>query len=78
MPEPQPIIEIRSFLGLATFYHRFIKRFSTIATPMTSCISKDEFEWTPTANGAFLALKEIITSTPILRLPDFSMVFEVT
>lgn len=76
-PEPQLVIEIRSFLGLFAFYRWFIKGFSTIAAPMTDYISKDEFNWATAASRAFLALKEILSSAPILRLLDFSTVFKV-
>lgn len=75
--EPQSITEVRSFLSLAAFYRCFIKGFITLATPMTSCISKHDFDWTLGARRAFLALKEIMASAPVLCLPDFLKVFEV-
>ena len=76
-PVPNSIHEVRSFHGLATFYRRFIRGFSTLATPITDCIRKGNFEWTKTADKAFLDIKKRMTQAPILRLPDFSKVFEV-
>ena len=76
-PIPRNIHDVCSFHGLATFYRRFIKGFSTIVAPITDCIRKGAFKWTKNANRAFLEIKEKMTQAPILRLPDFSKVFEV-
>ena len=74
---PKSVHDVQSFHELATFYRRFIKGFSTIVAPITDCIRKENFEWTRAANRAFLDIKDKMTHAPILRLPDFSKVFEV-
>ena len=68
---PKNVTEIRSFLGLAGYYRRFVKDFSKIARPMTNLMKKDKkFEWTEECEGAFQTLKERLTTAPILTLPD--------
>ncbi|KAJ9545007.1 hypothetical protein OSB04_024714 [Centaurea solstitialis] len=63
--------EVRSFLGLAGYYRRFIEHFSAIATPLTALTRKDiKFEWTSTCEYAFNNLKGKLTSAPILTLPN--------
>lgn len=56
-PTPNNVTEVRSFHGLAPFYTRFIKDFSTFLAPLTKCIKKGSFTWTPAVQGAFEALK---------------------
>jgi len=76
-PEPKTIYEVRSFHGLATFYRCFIKGSSTIMSPITDCLKQGEFKWSQGANRAFEEVKKKITEAPVMRLPDFTKVFEV-
>lgn len=77
-PTPSSITEVRSFHGLASFYRRFVKDFSTIAAPLTEIIKKSvEFKWGQQQQEAFELLKDKLCSAPILRLPDFSNTFEL-
>ena len=64
---PKSIFEIRSFLGLAGYYKRFIEDFSRLAAPMTRLTRKEvKYEWNDLCERAFQELKMRLTSTPIL------------
>ena len=68
---PKSVFEIRSFLGLAGYYRRFIEDFSRLAAPMTRLTRKEvKFEWDDRCEEAFLELKRRLTSAPILIVPD--------
>ena len=75
--EPHSGRALRSFLGLAGFYRRFIRGYATIAAPLTKLVTAEPFQWTDEARAAFTHLKQVLTSTPVLRLPDFSLPFTV-
>ena len=65
------VFEIRSFLGLAGYYRRFIEDFSQLAAPMTRLTRNEvKFEWNDQCEKAFQELKMRLTSTPILIVPE--------
>lgn len=75
-PVPIDPTEVRSFLGLCSYYRRFIAGFSSIAKPLFRLTEKGRvFKWTAECNEAFEKLKCHLVSTPILAHPDFSLPF---
>ncbi|GFQ86315.1 retrovirus-related Pol polyprotein from transposon 17.6 [Trichonephila clavata] len=68
---PKNVHELRSFLGLCTYYRRFVKGFSSIARPLHRLTeNKQKFLWTDECEEAFNSLKAALTSSPILVYPD--------
>ncbi|KAK9084493.1 hypothetical protein Scep_030964 [Stephania cephalantha] len=68
---PEFVADIRSFLGLAGYYRRFVQDFSSIAAPMTRLTKKDvRFDWSEECEQAFCELKWRLTSAPLLTLPE--------
>ncbi|GKB84754.1 reverse transcriptase domain-containing protein, partial [Tanacetum coccineum] len=77
-PHPTNVKSIRSFLGHAGFYHRFIKGFSKISRPMTQLLIKDaKFNFFVDYVEAFEILKKELTKVPIMVKPDWSLLFEL-
>jgi hypothetical protein len=75
---PTTVTEIWSFLGLASYYKRFIEGFSKIARPMTKLLQKDQnFDWTNACERSFCELKERLTTAPVLILPGIRKGFIV-
>ncbi|KAM0911004.1 hypothetical protein ACQ4PT_013787 [Festuca glaucescens] len=75
---PKNAGEIRSFLGLAGYYRRFIENFSKIAKPMTELLKKEKkFIWTDECEASFQELKQRLVSAPVLCLPDINKDFQV-
>ncbi|GJV62681.1 putative nucleotidyltransferase, ribonuclease H [Tanacetum coccineum] len=78
LPPPTNIKSIRSFLGHAGFYRRFIKDFSKIARPLTKLLEKDTpFEFDDECRRAFESLKEKLTCAPVIVSPNWNLPFEL-
>ncbi|XP_016357100.1 uncharacterized mitochondrial protein AtMg00860-like [Sinocyclocheilus anshuiensis] len=78
-PQPTTIKELQRFLGFANFYRRFIRGYSSIASPLTSLLKgkPSKLKWTEDAAKAFNTLKVSFTTAPILRHPDPILPFVV-
>ncbi|KAH9686136.1 hypothetical protein KPL70_014249 [Citrus sinensis] len=78
LPPPTSVREIRSFLGHAGFYRRFIKDFSKIALPLYNLLQKDAtFDFNEECQRAFKKLKEVLTSAPVIQPPNWDLPFEI-
>ena len=63
--------DVQAFLGLANFYHRFVRHFADIARPLTDLTRKDiEFAWTAECAASFKMLKMALTTAPVLQVFD--------
>ncbi|OMO50325.1 reverse transcriptase [Corchorus capsularis] len=77
-PTPTNVGQVRSFHGLGRFYRRFVKDFSTLASPITSVMKKNApFKWGKEQQEAFETLNEKLTNAPLLVLPNFNNTFEI-
>ncbi|OAO89236.1 hypothetical protein AXX17_ATUG02470 (mitochondrion) [Arabidopsis thaliana] len=77
-PRPKNATEIRSFLGLAGYYRKFVEGFASIAKPLTHLTCKDaKFEWTEACEESFGKLKKHLTQTPVLVLPKAGVPYAV-
>ncbi|GJY59294.1 reverse transcriptase domain-containing protein [Tanacetum coccineum] len=78
LPHPTTVKGVRSFLGHAGFYRRFIQDFSKIARPMTHLLEKETpFVFSKDCIDAFQTLKKKLTEAPILVVPDWNLPFEL-
>ncbi|CAC5403419.1 Retrovirus-related Pol polyprotein from transposon gypsy,Retrovirus-related Pol polyprotein from transposon 297,Retrovirus-related Pol polyprotein from transposon 17.6 [Mytilus coruscus] len=73
---PKNAKQVKSFLGMANYYRKFVKDYACIATPLTSLLKKNmKFNWTLECQRAFDTLKNALTSAPILVFPEFDKPF---
>ena len=78
LPYPSCVREVRSFLGHAGFYRRFIRDFSKIALPLSNLLQKDvAFRCDERCREAFDCLKKALTTTPIIQPPDWTVPFQL-
>jgi hypothetical protein len=77
-PTPQSVKDLRSFLGLARYYRKFVKHFAIIARPLTDLLRKKSiFVWTSEQEVAFQTLKKSLMEAPVLPLPNFAKSFSI-
>ena len=75
-PVPTNVKTVREFLGMASYYRRFIPNFAKTANPLHMLTHQDvTFQWTSVCQSAFDRLKELLSSPPVLAYPDFSKKF---
>ena len=76
--QPKNVSEIRSFLGLAGYYRRFVEHFSLLAAPLTRLTRKGvKYEWSDDCEQSFQELKSRLTMAPVLALPIPGMEYVV-
>jgi hypothetical protein len=75
---PTIVPKVRSFLGLASYYRRFILNFSKIVKPVTKLLKKEnKYVWSDACDEAFKLLKKLLTTSPVLAQPDTDKPFDV-
>jgi hypothetical protein len=74
-PRPKTLKRLCGFLGLTRYYPKFVKNYGKIAASVTTLLKNNAFNWTPTADQSFHALKEAMCTTPFLVLPNFKKTF---
>jgi hypothetical protein len=72
---PKTFKRLRQFLGLTSYYRKFVKNYGKIIAPLTSLLKKNSFVWSEVGSQAFATLKDVMCSTPLLEAPDFSKNF---
>ena len=67
--------QIKGYVGLGSYYRRFIKNFAKIVSPLLRAVQGDKIEWTADCETAFITLRDQLTHQPVLHLPDFQRPF---
>lgn len=80
-PRPTNFTEVKRFIGLCSWYRRFIENFSSLVSPINDLLKgkkkKQSIEWNPEAEKSFILIKEALVSAPVLSQPDFTKPFVV-
>ena len=74
-PTPRNLTKMKGFLGICTYYRRFVRGFSQLAAPLTNLTKREAFVWTQVVEEAFTCLKGVMSSCPPLALSDFTRPF---
>lgn len=77
-PRPRNYTQLKRFIGLASWYRRFVKNFSTVAAPLhnlTKGNKRTKLVWNDQAEESFIALKTLLTTTPVMTCPDYEKPF---
>jgi hypothetical protein len=74
-PTPKTLTELRGFLGICTYYRKFVKEFSQLCAPLTNLTKKGAFQWSEEAQFTFDKMKKVMIACPILALPNFGQPF---
>jgi hypothetical protein len=76
-PQPANITKLHGFLGLTSYYNKFVQNYGFFARPLTNLFKKGSFQWNNKVEGAFKLLKQAMTTTPTLARPNFNDSFIV-
>ena len=77
-PQPSNVKQLRGFLGLISYYRRFIKHYGIITKPLTSLLKKGvSFQWTSDTQQAFEVLKRALQQAPVLAVPNYQLPFVI-
>ena len=74
-PTPKTLTKLRGFLGICTYYRKFVKGFSQLCAPLTDLTKKGAFKWSEEAQFTFDKMKKVMSTCPVLALPDFVQPF---
>ena len=76
-PVPHSARAVCGFLGLVGYYRKFVHNYDTVAAPLTALLKKEGFSWNNAIGAAFTTFKVVVTSAPILAMPDFTKLLTV-
>jgi hypothetical protein len=74
-PTPKTLTESRGFLSICSYYKRFVKGFSQLCAPLIDLTKKGAFRWSEEAQSTFEKMKKVMSTCPVLALPDFGQPF---
>jgi hypothetical protein len=74
---PTNTTKLRGFLGLTGYYRKFVKNYGLLAKSLTKLLKKKQYCWCAEAQTTFERLKSVVSSTPVLALPDFNKPFTI-